>query len=197
MHGDGSGRIAQFSDEIVGIAAIIRLRKFDGAAVRKKSETLDEQARNEAVMTIVRSTFKPEFLNRLDDFIVFESLTTEQLTQIVDLQVERLGRRLADRRLTLSVTPAAREWLALTGFDPVYGARPLRRLIQSAIGDQLARKLLAGQIEIAGAAARAQEGHRHWQDFVGRAAAGVAALLVLVLAARRFVRRRSSSAKGA
>ena len=97
-------------------------------------------------MSLVRATFKPEFLNRLDDVILFEALTTEELTEIVELQVARLARRLADRRLTLRVSPAAREWLAVTGFDPVYGARPLRRLIQSAIGDQLARGLLAGEI---------------------------------------------------
>jgi ATP-dependent Clp protease ATP-binding subunit ClpB len=78
--------------------------------------------------------------------ILFDSLSTEELTEIVELQIARLTRRLADRRLTLEVTPAAKEWLAVTGFDPVYGARPLRRLIQSAIGDQLARKLLAGEI---------------------------------------------------
>jgi ATP-dependent Clp protease ATP-binding subunit ClpB len=95
---------------------------------------------------VVRSTFKPEFLNRLDDVILFDALTTEELTEIVELQVARLAKRLSDRRLTLTVTPAAREWLAVTGFDPVYGARPLRRLIQSAIGDQLARALLAGEI---------------------------------------------------
>ena len=75
-----------------------------------------------------------------------DALSTEELSQIVDLQVSRLGRRLAARRLTLQVTPAAREWLAVTGFDPIYGARPLRRLIQSAIGDQLARALLSGDI---------------------------------------------------
>ena len=97
-------------------------------------------------MSVVRSTFKPEFLNRLDDVILFDALSTAELTEIADLQVARLARRLMDRRLTLTVTPAAREWLAVTGFDPVYGARPLRRLIQSAIGDQLARQLLAGQI---------------------------------------------------
>jgi ATP-dependent Clp protease ATP-binding subunit ClpB len=94
----------------------------------------------------VRNTFKPEFLNRLDDVIVFDALGTSELGRIVDLQVERLAKRLSDRRLTLTVTPAAREWLALTGYDPVYGARPLRRLVQSAIGDQLARALLSGQI---------------------------------------------------
>ena len=107
---------------------------------------LDEKAKRDAVMNVVRATFKPEFLNRLDDVIVFDALSTEELTEIVDLQIARLGRRLADRRLELTVTAAAWEWLALTGFDPVYGARPLRRLVQSAIGDQLARALLAGDI---------------------------------------------------
>src|SRR6202042_31700 len=78
--------------------------------------------------------------------ILFDALTIAELTEIVDLQVARLARRLTDRRLVLAVTPAAREWLAVTGFDPVYGARPLRRLIQSAIGDRLARGLLSGEI---------------------------------------------------
>jgi ATP-dependent Clp protease ATP-binding subunit ClpB len=97
-------------------------------------------------MEVARATFKPEFLNRLDDVILFDALTTAELTDIVDLQVRRLAVRLAARRLTLDVTPAAKEWLALTGFDPVYGARPLRRLIQSAIGDKLARGLISGEI---------------------------------------------------
>jgi ATP-dependent Clp protease ATP-binding subunit ClpB len=97
-------------------------------------------------MAVVRATFKPEFLNRLDDVIVFDALTMDELTRIVDLQVSRLGERLSGRRLTLTVTPAAREWLAVTGFDPVYGARPLRRLIQSSIGDKLARELIAGEV---------------------------------------------------
>jgi ATP-dependent Clp protease ATP-binding subunit ClpB len=98
------------------------------------------------VLTAVRAAFKPEFLNRLDDVIIFDSLTTSELTKIVDLQVSRLAARLAARRLTLNVSPAAKEWLALTGFDPVFGARPLRRLVQSAIGDKLARGLLTGTI---------------------------------------------------
>ena len=97
-------------------------------------------------MALVRTTFKPEFLNRLDDVIIFDSLTASELSDIVDLQVARMAKRLADRRLVLTVTPAAREWLALTGFDPMFGARPLRRLVQSAIGDQLARALLAGEV---------------------------------------------------
>jgi ATP-dependent Clp protease ATP-binding subunit ClpB len=97
-------------------------------------------------MEVVRTHFKPEFLNRLDDVVVFRALGTEELTGIVDIQVGVLARRLAARRLTLQVTDAAREWLAINGFDPVYGARPLRRLVQSSIGDQLARALLAGEI---------------------------------------------------
>ena len=97
-------------------------------------------------MTVVRSQFKPEFLNRLDDVVVFHSLSTEELTSIVDIQVDRLAQRLGQRRLTLDVRPAARDWLAINGFDPIFGARPLRRLVQSAIGDQLAKQLLAGEV---------------------------------------------------
>ena len=108
--------------------------------------TLDEDARREAVMSVVRATFKPEFLNRLDDVILFDALGTDELTQIVDLQIARLQQPLTDRRITLDVTPAAREWLALTGFDPLYGARPLRRLVQASIGDKLAKALLSGEI---------------------------------------------------
>ena len=97
-------------------------------------------------MAAVRATFKPEFLNRLDEVVVFDALTTEDLARIVDLQVELLRRRLAGRRLDLEVTDGRAHWLARTGFDPVYGARPLRRLVQSSIGDPLARALLAGEI---------------------------------------------------
>lgn len=102
--------------------------------------------RRDRVMDVVRSTFKPEFLNRLDDVIMFDALSTEDLTRIVDLQVDKLVRRLAERQLGLEVTDAAREWLALTGYDPSYGARPLRRLVQSAIGDPLAREMLSGHL---------------------------------------------------
>jgi ATP-dependent Clp protease ATP-binding subunit ClpB len=136
---DGQGRTVDFRNTILILTSNL------GSALIA-DPTLDEEAKRDAVMSVVRSTFKPEFLNRLDDVILFEALSTEELTQIVELQIARLTRRLADRRLTLEVTPAAKEWLAVTGFDPVYGARPLRRLIQSAIGDQLARKLLAGEI---------------------------------------------------
>ncbi|MGW4326498.1 ATP-dependent chaperone ClpB [Nocardia sp. NPDC004573] len=100
----------------------------------------------EFVMNAVRSAFKPEFLNRLDDVVMFHSLDEEQLEHIVDIQLEQLQKRLAQRRLKLEVSDSARFWLAVRGYDPAYGARPLRRLIQQAIGDSLAKELLAGQI---------------------------------------------------
>jgi ATP-dependent Clp protease ATP-binding subunit ClpB len=97
-------------------------------------------------MVAVRSAFKPEFINRLDDVIVFDPLDPEELVQIVDIQLQQLDKRLAQRRLTLEVSLPAKQWLADRGFDPLYGARPLRRLIQQAIGDQLAKMLLAGEV---------------------------------------------------
>ncbi|HEY2576274.1 MAG TPA: ATP-dependent chaperone ClpB [Streptosporangiaceae bacterium] len=136
---DGQGRTVDFRNSILIMTSNLGSQFISDQA-------LDESARKDAVMSVVRATFKPEFLNRLDDIIIFDSLSTTELSRIVDLQVDRLAKRLADRRLTLIVTPAAREWLALTGFDPQFGARPLRRLVQSAIGDQLARALLAGDI---------------------------------------------------
>src|SRR5271165_5108510 len=137
---DGQGRTVDFRNTILILTSNL------GSQFIADSAMDDEAAKRDAVMAAVRAAFKPEFLNRLDDVIVFDALSTSELTQIVDLQVERLAARLAGRRLTLTVTPAAREWLALTGFDPVYGARPLRRLVQSAVGDQLAKALLAGDI---------------------------------------------------
>ena len=136
---DGQGRTVDFRNTILILTSNLGSQYI-------ADPSLDETAKRDAVMGVVRSTFKPEFLNRLDDVILFDALSTEELTEIVELQVALLAKRLADRRLMLTVTPAAGEWLAVTGFDPVYGARPLRRLIQSAIGDQLARALLAGEI---------------------------------------------------
>jgi ATP-dependent Clp protease ATP-binding subunit ClpB len=136
---DGQGRTVDFRNTILILTSNLGSAFIADAA-------LDDRAKREAVLTAVRAAFKPEFLNRLDDVIIFDSLSTSELTRIVDLQVERLAARLAARRLLLTVTPAAREWLALTGFDPVFGARPLRRLVQSAIGDKLARGLLSGSI---------------------------------------------------
>jgi ATP-dependent Clp protease ATP-binding subunit ClpB len=136
---DGQGRTVDFRNTILILTSNL-------GSMYLIDPSLDDDTRRDAVMSLVRATFKPEFLNRLDEVILFDPLDTDDLTRIVDLQIARLQARLADRRLTLSVTPAALEWLALTGFDPLYGARPLRRLVQSAIGDQLARGLLSGEI---------------------------------------------------
>jgi ATP-dependent Clp protease ATP-binding subunit ClpB len=136
---DGQGRTVDFRN------AILVLTSNHGSAALA-DPTLTEEQRRDGVLATVRSAFKPEFLNRLDDIVVFHALTTADLTSIVDIQVDRLRRRLADRRLELEVTGPAREWLASHGYDQVYGARPLRRLIQSAIGDQLAKALLAGEV---------------------------------------------------
>ena len=136
---DGHGRTVDFRNAILILTSNLGSQFL-------VDPLLSREAKEGAVLAVVRSTFKPEFVNRLDDVIVFDALTRAELSQIVDLQVALLARRLTDRRLSLEVTPAAREWLALTGFDPTYGARPLRRLVQTAIGDQLARALLAGQV---------------------------------------------------
>ncbi len=136
---DGQGRTVDFRNTI-----LILTSNLGSTFIADPS--LDDRAKRDAVMAAVRSSFKPEFLNRLDDVIIFDALSTAELTKIVDIQVARLGKRLSARRLTLVVTPAAKDWLALTGFDPVYGARPLRRLVQSAIGDKLAKGLLTGAI---------------------------------------------------
>jgi ATP-dependent Clp protease ATP-binding subunit ClpB len=136
---DGQGRTVDFRNTILILTSNLGSHLI-------ADQSIDEERRRSAVMEVVRQHFKPEFLNRLDDVVVFHALGSEELAGIVDIQVGVLARRLAARRLTLQVTDAAREWLALNGFDPVYGARPLRRLVQSAIGDQLAKALLAGDI---------------------------------------------------
>jgi ATP-dependent Clp protease ATP-binding subunit ClpB len=136
---DGQGRTVDFRNTILVLTSNL------GSPIIA-DPTLAEEAKKDAVLSVVRSHFKPEFLNRLDDLVVFDALGTEELARIVDIQVAALARRLTARRLTLDVSPAAREWLAMTGFDPVYGARPLRRLVQAAIGDRLARALLSGEI---------------------------------------------------
>ncbi|MEP7177523.1 MAG: AAA family ATPase, partial [Pseudonocardiales bacterium] len=135
---DGQGRTVDFRNTILVLTSNLGSHALMG--------DLPEVLKRDAVLGVVRDHFKPEFLNRLDDIVVFESLTTEDLTKIVDIQVAGLAKRLQGRRLELQVTDAAREWLALNGFDPLYGARPLRRLVQTSIGDALARSLLAGEI---------------------------------------------------
>ncbi|MGC0365697.1 ATP-dependent Clp protease ATP-binding subunit ClpB [Rhodococcus sp. 27YEA15] len=127
---DGQGRTVDFRNTILILTS-----------------NLGSGGDREQVMDAVRRAFKPEFVNRLDDVVVFDALSEEQLEHIVDIQLEQLQKRLAARRLTLEVNGAARMWLAVRGYDPLYGARPLRRLVQQAIGDQLAKLLLAGKVQ--------------------------------------------------
>jgi ATP-dependent Clp protease ATP-binding subunit ClpB len=136
---DGQGRTVDFRNTILVLTSNL-------GSVFLVDPSMDDKAKHEAVMCAVRTAFKPEFLNRLDDVVVFDALSLDELTRIVDLQVDRLARRLAERRLVLRVSDAAREWLALAGYDPAYGARPLRRLVAKEIGDRLARALLAGEV---------------------------------------------------
>ncbi len=136
---DGQGRTVDFRNVILILTSNL------GSAFLS-DPALDDAAKRAAVMDVVKASFKPEFLNRLDEIVTFDALGTDELAHIVDLQVSALAQRLAVRRITLDVTPAAREWLALTGWDPAYGARPLRRLVQQAIGDRLARSLLSGEV---------------------------------------------------
>ena len=136
---DGQGRTVDFRNTILILTSNL------GSQILT-DQSIDWEDRESAVQDLVRQAFKPEFVNRLDDIVVFAPLTTEDLGQIVSLYVDRLAKRLADRRLELAVTPDARAWLAERGFDPIYGARPLRRLMQHEIDDKLARALLAGEI---------------------------------------------------
>jgi ATP-dependent Clp protease ATP-binding subunit ClpB len=136
---DGQGRTVDFRNTILVLTSNL-------GSVYLVDPSLSVHDQHVAVIAAVRDAFKPEFLNRLDDVVIFDALSLEELSSIVNLQVERLAQRLAERRLTLVVDDAAREWLALTGFDPAYGARPLRRLVAKEIGDRLARALLAGDI---------------------------------------------------
>jgi ATP-dependent Clp protease ATP-binding subunit ClpB len=136
---DGQGRTVDFRNVILVLTSNLGSQYLI-------DPLLADEAKHEAVMAAVRGAFKPEFLNRLDEVVVFDALTTQELASIVELQVAALARRLGDRRITLEVTEAAREWLAVTGYDPAYGARPLRRLVQREIGDRLARALLAGEV---------------------------------------------------
>jgi ATP-dependent Clp protease ATP-binding subunit ClpB len=136
---DGQGRTVDFRNVILVMTSNLGSHFL-------VDPTLDDAAKQESVMGVVRTAFKPEFLNRLDEVVVFDALTSDELAHIVDLQVRELATRLADRRITLEVTDAAREWLAITGYDPAYGARPLRRLVQKEIGDRLARAVLSGDV---------------------------------------------------
>ncbi|MFJ5699236.1 ATP-dependent chaperone ClpB [Arthrobacter sp. NPDC093139] len=136
---DGQGRTVDFRNVILVLTSNLGSQFL-------VDPTLDAQAKRTAVMATVNASFKPEFLNRLDEVVLFDALTVEELARIVELQVAELSGRLHERRLSLEVTDAARAWLAMSGFDSAYGARPLRRLVQREIGDRLAKAILAGEI---------------------------------------------------
>jgi ATP-dependent Clp protease ATP-binding subunit ClpB len=135
---DGQGRTVDFRNVVLILTSNL-------GSMFLVDPTLDDEKKRDAVMAVVRQSFKPEFLNRLDEIVLFDALSPDELSHIVDLQIAQLGRRLAVRRISVDVTEAAHRWLSLTGYDPAYGARPLRRLVQTAIGDPLARMLLSGE----------------------------------------------------
>lgn len=136
---DGQGRTVDFKNTILIMTSNLGSQFL-------VNPDLDADAKKKAVMDAVHMQFKPEFINRLDELVMFHPLTREELGGIVDIQVAQVSARLTERRITLDVTDSAREWLSNTGYDPAYGARPLRRLVQTEVGDQLARMLLAGQV---------------------------------------------------
>ncbi|MDR0836733.1 MAG: ATP-dependent chaperone ClpB [Propionibacteriaceae bacterium] len=136
---DGQGRTVDFRNVILIMTSNLGSQFL-------ADPLLGDHEKREQVMAVVKQAFRPEFLNRLDEIVLFDTLSKDDLTHIVDISLARLNKRLSERRITLNVTPEARAWLADTGYDPVYGARPLRRLVQSTIEDQLARQLLTGQV---------------------------------------------------
>ncbi|MFI1419286.1 ATP-dependent chaperone ClpB [Streptomyces sp. NPDC020731] len=137
---DGQGRTVDFRNTILVLTSNLGSQYL-------VDPLTTETEKKEQVLEVVRTSFKPEFLNRLDDLVVFSALTRPELEHIARLQLDGLARRLAERRLALDITPEALAWLAEEGMDPAYGARPLRRLIQTAIGDRLAKEILAGEIK--------------------------------------------------
>lgn len=137
---DGQGRTVDFRNTILILTSNLGSQFL-------MDPLAEPEVKKQQVLEVVRASFKPEFLNRLDDLVVFSALSGDELSHIAKLQIDRLAGRLAERRLTLDVTPAALAWLAEEGNDPAYGARPLRRLIQTSIGDRLAKEILAGEVK--------------------------------------------------
>jgi len=138
---DGQGRTVDFKQTL-----IILTSNLGSQALSQMPEGADASDAKRDVMDAVRSHFRPEFLNRLDEIVIFDRLTRDQMDGIVDIQMARLLKRLASRKITLELDDGARTWLADQGYDPVYGARPLKRVIQKALQDPLAEALLAGEI---------------------------------------------------
>jgi ATP-dependent Clp protease ATP-binding subunit ClpB len=139
---DGQGRTVDFKQTLIVLTS-----NLGSQALSQLPEGADAAQAKHDVMDAVRAHFRPEFLNRLDDMIVFDRLTRDDMDGIVKIQLKRLERRLAQRNITLEMSEAALKWLADEGYDPVYGARPLKRVIQRALQDNLAEAILAGDIE--------------------------------------------------
>jgi ATP-dependent Clp protease ATP-binding subunit ClpB len=136
---DGQGRTVDFRNTIIVMTSNLGSQAFN-------ESWLSPEQQREKVLEEVRSHFRPEFVNRVDDIIVFHPLTRDDISRIVDIQLRGLESRLRDRKLTLLLTDAAREYLANKGYDPAYGARPLKRLIQREVQDPLAVRLLSGEL---------------------------------------------------
>jgi ATP-dependent Clp protease ATP-binding subunit ClpB len=137
---DSQGRVVDFKNTVIIMTSNLGSSSIVGLAAH------DQEAMRERVMEAVRAHFRPEFLNRVDELVIFEPLSREQISEIVEIQLHRVSDRLADRNIELRTTPGAREWIANRGYDPVYGARPLKRLIQREVLDALAMKLLSGEL---------------------------------------------------
>jgi ATP-dependent Clp protease ATP-binding subunit ClpB len=138
---DGQGRVVDFSNTLIILTSNLGSQFLSNLTDDQKVEDVEPQ-----VMDVVRSHFRPEFLNRLDEIILFHRLSQEHMAPIVDIQVKRVQKLLKDRKITLDLTEGARNWLGRVGYDPVYGARPLKRAVQRYLQDPLAEKLLAGEI---------------------------------------------------
>lgn len=136
---DGQGRTVDFRNVILILTSNLGSQFL-------VDQSMEDDAKKQAVMNVVNASFKPEFLNRLDNIIMFDPLSAQDLSKIVDIQIDAMAQRLGARRINLNVTDAASEWLGLAGYDPAFGARPLRRLVQTEVGDRLARGILSGAI---------------------------------------------------
>jgi ATP-dependent Clp protease ATP-binding subunit ClpB len=139
---DGQGRTVDFRN-----ALIVMTSNLGAEYLVAQPEGQDTDAIRDEVMAMVRAHFRPEFLNRVDEIILFHRLKKNEIGRIVDIQIKRLGKLLEERKITIELEPSARDWLAERGWDPAYGARPLKRVIQKAIQDPLAERILAGQIK--------------------------------------------------
>jgi ATP-dependent Clp protease ATP-binding subunit ClpB len=138
---DGQGRVVDFSNTL-----IILTSNLGSQFLTQIEEGQDVDSVEPQVMDVVRAHFRPEFLNRLDEIVLFHRLGQEHMAPIVEIQVARVGKLLKDRKITLDLTDAAKRWLGRVGYDPVYGARPLKRAVQRYVQDPLAEKILSGEV---------------------------------------------------